>query len=545
MTAVTHPSAATLRGGTRRDLAGTGTLLRLALRRDRVLIPVWVVLLAVLAAQSSAAVAEFYPTAAERAQVAASSNANSSIRALYGPVFGHSLGAISVWELLTLGSVLTAIVSTVVVVRHTREEEETGRQEMLSSAMVGRRAPLTAALLAAALTDAAIAVLVALGLIGTGLPATGSLATGLAIGGTGLVFAAFAALAAQLTESARLAKGLTGAALGAAFVLRAAGDSGTADGSSTLAWLSPLGWARNVRPFADERFPVLLLMAALAAVVTAVAYDLAGRRDIGAGFLATRPGPAEGRLGGPYGLAWRLQRGSLLGWGTGFALAGLIFGGMADGADDLLGDNEQSRRIIEQMGGAEGITDAFLAALIGLFGMIAAIYAASAVLRMRGEETSGRAEPVLAGALPRLRWAAGHLLVAYAGSVALLVLAGLGMGVSHGLVSGEPDAVWRVTVAGLAQTPAVWLLAGATVLLFGALPRLSTVAWGLVIGVLVIGWIGPTLDLPQSVMNLTPFTHLPKLPGGDPTAAPYLWLLALGAGLTAAGLAAFRRRDIG
>ncbi|GAA2407025.1 ABC transporter membrane-spanning protein [Streptomyces glaucosporus] len=545
MTAVAHPAPAAFPRGVRRDLTGTGTLLRLALRRDRVLIPVWAVLLAVLAAQSAAAVAEFYPTAAERAQLAASSNANSSIRALYGPVLGHSLGAVSVWELLTMGSVLTAIVSMVVVVRHTREEEETGRQEMLSSAVVGRRAPLTAALLAAATADAAIAVLIALGLTGAGLPATGSLATGLAVGGTGLVFASVAALAAQLTESARLAKGMTGAVLGAAFVLRAAGDSGTADGSSALAWLSPLGWTRNVRPFADERPWVLLLMPALALAVTAAAYGLSGRRDIGAGLLATRPGPAEGRIAGPYGLAWRLQRGSLLGWGIGFALAGLAFGGMADGADDLLGGNEQSRRLIERMGGAEGMTDAFLAALAGLFGMVAAVYAASAVLRMRGEETSGRAEPVLAGALPRLRWAAGHLLVAHAGSAALLAAAGLGMGVGYGTVAGEADAVWRVAAATLAQTPAVWLLAGAAVLLFGALPRLSAAAWGLVTGVLVVGWIGPTLELPQWVMNLTPFTHLPKLPGGEATAAPYLWLLLLAAGLTAAGLAAFRRRDIG
>ncbi|WP_031509932.1 ABC transporter permease [Streptomyces megasporus] len=545
MTAATHPTTAALRGGLRHELTGTGTLLRLALRRDRVLIPVWAVLLATLAAQSAVAVAEFYPTAAERAQVAESSNANSSIRALYGPVFGHSQGALSVWELLTMGTVLTAIVSMVVVVRHTREEEETGRQEMISSAVVGRRAPLTAALLAAAVADAAIAALVSLALIGTGLPAAGSLATGLAIGCAGLVFASFAALAAQFTESARLAKGLTGAALGAAFVLRAAGDSGTADGSSPLAWLSPLGWARNVRPFADERFLVLLLPLALAVVATAAAYELAGRRDIGAGFLATRPGPAEGRIAGPYGLAWRLQRGSLLGWSVGFVLAGLAFGGMVDGAGDLLGDNEQSRRIIERMGGAEGITDAFLAALAGLFGMIAAVYAAGAVLRMRGEETSGRAEPVLTGALSRPRWAAGHLLIVFVGSVVLLALAGLGMGASHALTAGEPGAVGRVVVATLAQTPAVWLLAGVTVLIFGVLPRLSAVAWALVTGVLVIGWIGPTLELPQWVMNLTPFTHLPKLPGGEATAAPYLWLSLFAVAATAVGLATFRRRDIG
>ncbi|MBN3932009.1 ABC transporter permease [Streptomyces verrucosisporus] len=545
MTAVAQPAAATRRDGSRRDLAGTGALLRLALRRDRVLIPVWVLLLTVLAVQNAAAIEQFYPTAAERAELVASMNANTSMRAVYGPAFSSSPGGLAVWEMLTIGSVLIAIMSMIIVVRHTREEEETGRQELVSAAMVGRRAPLTSALLAAAIANAAVAALVALGLTGTGLPAGGSLVTGLALGGTGLVFAAVAALAAQLTESARLAKGLTGAVLGAAFVLRAAGDFGTTDGSSSLAWASPLAWARNARPFADERPWVPLLSLALAAVLTAAAYELAGRRDIGASFLATRPGPATGRIDGPYGLAWRLQRGSLLGWGTALVLAGLIFGAMAEGAGDLLGDNEQSREIIERMGGASGLTDAFLAAMAGLFGMITAIYAVGAVLRMRGEETSERAEPVLAGAVPRLRWAAGHLLFAFAGSAILLAACGLAMGAGYGLAAGEPGAVWRVTGAVLAQAPAVWALTGVAVLLLGAVPGAAPAAWGLVGAALVIGWLGPALDLPRAVMNLTPFTHLPKLPGGDPAAAPYLWILLAAAALTAAGLAAFHRRDIG
>ncbi|WP_414720441.1 ABC transporter permease [Streptomyces sp.] len=550
MTTLTHetPRASAADRGSRRDLAGTGTLLRLALRRDRVMIPAWVLLLSLAVVQTATALDQFYDSAADRAGLARSMNGNGSMRALYGPVFGDSLGALTAWRMLAFGTALTAIMSLTIVVRHTREEEETGRQELLSSAMVGRRAPLTAALLAAGIANAAVAALTALGLVAVGLPGTGSLTMGLALGCTGLAFAAVAAIAAQLTESARLAKGLTGAVLGAAFILRAAGDarqSAAQEGSSALTWLSPLGWAENLRPFADERFAALLSTLALCAAATAAAYGLAGRRDVGASFLATRPGPAAGRIGGPYGLAWRLQRGSLFGWAAGFALAGLVFGGVAEGAADLVGDNEQAREVFERMGGARGLTDAFLAALAGLFGMVAAVYSAGAVLRMRGEETSERAEPVLAGAVPRLSWTAGHLLFAFAGAAVLLGASGLTMGLSYGLAAGDPGAVWRVTGAVLAQAPAVWVLTGVTVLLFGALPAASATAWGLVGAALALGWLGPALDLPQEVMNLTPFSHLPKLPGGEATAGPYLWMLLLAAGLTAAGLAAFRRRDIG
>ncbi|MEY6569841.1 ABC transporter permease, partial [Streptomyces sp. PGLac3x] len=67
-------------------------------------------------------------------------------------------------------------------------------------------------------------------LVGEGL--RGALAHGLALGATGLLFAAAAATAAQLTESARLARGLGAALLGAAFVLRAAGDAARAPGAA-------------------------------------------------------------------------------------------------------------------------------------------------------------------------------------------------------------------------------------------------------------------------------------------------------------------------
>ncbi|CAM5523932.1 ABC transporter permease OS=Streptomyces tendae OX=1932 GN=GUR47_19820 PE=4 SV=1 [Streptomyces tendae] len=238
--------------------------------------------------------------------------------------------------------------------------------------MVGRRAPLTAALLAAAVANAVLALLIAVGLAGQG--AAGALALGLGVAAVGMLFATMAAIVAQLTESARLARGLTAAVLGGAFVLRAAGDSATDDGSSVLTWVSPLGWLENVRAFAGERWWVLVLIAGATVAQGAVAYALAGRRDLGMSFLPTRPGPAAGRLRTSGALAWRLQRGSVLGWSIGFFLAGVVYGGMTEGAADLVGDNEQARGIIERMGGQAGLTDAFVLAMIGMLGLIAALY---------------------------------------------------------------------------------------------------------------------------------------------------------------------------
>ncbi|MGW2081984.1 ABC transporter permease [Streptomyces sp. NPDC001939] len=536
MTAAVADTRFAPRAAGARQLAGTGILLRLALRRDRVMIPVWVAVILMMVLSMPGSLKSVYSTAAERADLAQSMATNSSMRALYGPVFADSIGGLTAWRIGVYGGLFAAIMSLLIVVRHTRDEEESGRQELVSSAMVGRRAPLTAALLAALVADAAVALLVAGGLAFQG--GGGALALGLAIAVTGMVFATMAAIVAQLTESARLAKGLTSAVLGLAFVLRAAGDSGTADGSSVLTWLSPLGWLENTRAFADERWWVLLLFVAGVAAQGAAAYGLAGRRDIGMSFLPSRPGPASGRLGTAGALAWRLQRGSVFGWSAGFLVAGIAFGGMTQGATDLVGDNQKTRDIIERMGGQSGVTDAFLATMVGMLGMVAALYIVSSVLRLSGEETSQRAEPVLAAAVGRLRWAAGHLAVAFGGAALIMVLGGLGLGIGYGKDFGP------VLAACLTQLAAIWVIGGLAVLLFGVFPRAAVAAWAVAGIALLIGWIGPAFELPQPVMNLSPFGHLPKLPGGEMAWTPVLTLLAIAVVFVAAGLTGLRRRDL-
>ncbi|MGV9288140.1 ABC transporter permease [Streptomyces sp. NPDC003719] len=536
MTTTTTTTAFAARSGGSRHLAGTGTLLRFALRRDRVLIPVWVGVNALMVLSMPGTLQGLYGTPAERAGLVRQTENNASLRAMVGPVFDDSLGALTAWRVGVYAAALAAVTSLLVVVRHTRDEEESGRQELVASGAVGRRAPLTAALLAAAVANGVLAVLVAAGLAGRG--AAGAVALGLGIAGVGMVFATAAAVVAQLTESARLARGLTASVLGGAFVLRAAGDAAEHDGSSVLTWLSPLGWLENLRAFAAERWWVLALIGGAAVAQGAVAYGLAGRRDLGMSFLPTRPGPAHGRLATAGALAWRLQRGGVLGWSAGFLLAGVVYGGLTEGAADLVGDNERARAVVERMGGQAGPADAFVSAMVGMLGLVAALYVVASVLRLSGEETSGRAEPVLAGAVGRLRWAAGHLVVAFGGAALLMLLAGLGFAAGYGRDAGA------ILGACLVQVPAVWVVGGAAVLLHGVLPRGAAAAWGVAGAVLLLGWVGPALDVPRGVLGLSPFGHLPKVPGGAMSWPPVLVLTLLAGVLVALGLAGLRRRDV-
>ena len=42
-----------------------------------------------------------------------------------------------------------------------------------------------------------------------------------------------------------------------------------------------------------------------------------------------------------------------------------------------------------------------------------------------------------------------------------------------------------------------------------------------------------------------PFTHTPRLPGGEFRSTPVIWLCAAALAMTAVGVAGLRRRDIG
>ncbi|UOX86915.1 ABC transporter permease [Amycolatopsis sp. FBCC-B4732] len=529
------------------ELAGTWHLTRLALRRDRVVLPIWIVLLSVVPAGTVNTFTQFYPTVADRLALQAGANANPSYALLYGPPFDlTTAGGFIAWRMCGFLALLTGLMAVFTVTRHTRAEEDTGRAELLASAVVGRYAALTSALLVAGGASVLIGLVQAVSLIGAGLPAAGSVAFGASEALAGLGFTAVAAVAVQLAEYSRTANGIGTAVVGAAFLLRGAGDS-TVD-ARWLSWLSPIGWVQQVRAFAVERWWVLLLPAAFALVVGGIGYWLLPRRDVGVGILPPRPGPARAAPGlrSPLALAWRLHRGPLLGWLIGVAVVGAVFGSIASGIGDLVGSSPQAQQIFERLGGSHALTQAFLAAMAGMFAMVASLYGVQAALRMRGEETAIRLEPVLATSVGKLRWAAGHLVFAFFGTAALLLVGGLFMGLANGLRTADVGGSIGDTLAGmLVQLPAAWVVVAVAVAIFGLLPAYSAAAWAVGALALLLSLFGPVVNLPQAVLDVSPFQHPPKLPGQEFAATPIVWLLVVAAVALVAGLIGWRRRDVG
>ncbi|AFC52779.1 MULTISPECIES: ABC transporter permease [Mycobacterium] len=524
------------------NFSGTLAMLRLYLRRDRLSLPLWVFLLSVpLATVYVGSIEKIYPTEAARAGFAASIMASPAQRALYGQVYSDSLGAVGIWK-AGMFHVLIAVAVILTMIRHTRADEENGRTELVDSTAIGRYASLSAALLLSFGASLGTGAIGAAGLLSTDVPAAGSLAFGAALACSGLVFTAVAAVTAQLSPSARFARGAAFAVLGTAFTLRAVGDAG----SGTLSWLSPLGWSLLVKPYAGDRWWVLLLHLVTASALTMVAYWLLAGRDVGAGLIAERPGPATAApaLGNAFGLTWRLDRAALLLWTVGLCLYGLLVGSVVHGIGDELGDSGPARDIVARMGGTSALEQAFIAVAFAMMGMVAAAFAVSLTLRLHQEESSQRAETVLAGAVSRTRWLASHLVTALGGSALAMLACGVTAGVVYGIAAGDVGGKLAMVVASAAvQLPAVWLLSAVTVCVFGVAPRFTPVAWGVLIGFIALYLIGSLARFPQWLLDLEPFGHIPRI-GADFTAVPLLCLLAIDVGLVILGALAFRRRDL-
>ncbi|QIX27296.1 ABC transporter permease [Nocardioides sp. JQ2195] len=529
-----------------RAVTGAAVLVRTFLARDLLTIACWTAGVTLLYWSQAISVDGLYSSQAEFDRAAASMEQNAAFVAMAGPARAlNTTGGQVAWQATAFGAVLVGLMSMFLVGRHTRVEEETGRDELVRSAAIGRHAPMTAALAVTLLANAVVGLVTSASLLGYGLPAAGSWAIGVGLFLVGACFTGVALVAAQLTQGARAMYGIVGAVLGAAYALRAIGDVA----GNGLSWLSPIGWYQAMRPYADERWwPASVLLVA-AAVTVGAAYAVFGRRDVGSGVWASRPGPARASGGlagwgvpGALGLAWRLHRGSLIGWTVGLFLGGLGYGTIGDDIGDLIGDSEATREVLAA--GAADLVDGFYGAAGLMLALIAGGYAVSAALRARGEEDAGRIEALLSTGLSRTGWILAHILVTVAGSVVVVIASGAGLGAGYGLVTGKWDQFARLAVAPASAGAGVLVLIGLGVVLVGLVPRWAGLAWLALGFCAVVMMFGQLLEFPDWLVDLSPFSHLALVPAQPFEAGSYAGVLAVGALLLLVGVLGLRRRDL-
>jgi ABC-2 type transport system permease protein len=531
----------------RSAFAGTGGLLRLALRRDRIRIPAWSVGSALLLVAVASSWDRLYPTEADRLGLAQSLAGDPTLRSILGPIFDPlSTGGLTAWRAGTSTVLVLALVVSFLVVRHSRADEAEGRMELVLGGAVGRAAPLAAAVLSASVLLASFAVVAAVLLAALGLGVAGSVALACTIAAAALVFAGVASLTAQIARTSRGANGLAGLVVGLAFVVTAYGNS--QDGSP-LVWATPFGWMQQTRAYAGERWWLIALSVVVAAALALAGLHVAARRDLGDGLVAQRRGrrSAPSWISGPVSLAWRLDRTYLLVWLVAVAALGALEGSMLTTSVQLVESNPDMIAILEKIaGGPADLHDLFLVTMTGLFGLIAAGLGISTALRLRAEEEDGRAELVLSTARSRVQWLLGHGSTALVGATLLLVVGGLSLGAVFGASDGDvAGQAWRAMLASLLMAPAVWLVVAIPLALVGVLPRwAAAVAWLVLVWCVLAGYFGQVLGLPDWLKQSSPFGHVPLWPAQPMSWTPLVVLALLASAVLAVGIAGVRRRDL-
>jgi ABC-2 type transport system permease protein len=527
--------------------AGFAALLRLALRRDRVKLPVWIVALGVMAFYVTNALRIAYPHESDIKAITGFMNSPAGT-VMSGPGYGlddptHATAFAAVYTLyLYLGA---AFMSVLLVSRHTAAEEESGRLELVRAAEVGRHTPLAVAGALVAGSSLALGAVSALCVLPAGYGAAGTWLFGASMAMISLVFGAVALVTAQITEHSRSGTGLASLVIGVAVVVRGAGDVLQEHGS-WLSWLSPIAWAQQTRMFYDDRWWPLLLGVVLAVALFAVAAALQAHRDLGAGLLRPRPGHrhAPAYLRNVLALALRLERGAMVGWGAATLLLGAMYGALTDSVQSSLGDVDNDLLVHALGGDADRLVDGYLATCTLVNGYVALCYALVAAHRLTAEERAGRSEIVLATAVSRPGLLLAGFTTSMVGTTVLLLLSGVGLGGTAALVTGRGGYLGDGLLGAICYLPAIALLVGIGVLGFAFRPGWLNLAWIAAVYAMVVGYLGFALDLPDALLDLSPLSHVAAVPLETQAPLPLVVLALIAAALVVAAVARFRSRDI-
>lgn len=523
---------------------GVRPLLKVSLHQDARHIAPWVLLISLLSVSSILAYTFVFPDPDDRLALSTRLGANPALALVFGPPRDlMTADGFNAWRAGMLGAFFAGLMAILIVVRNSRAHEDSGQAELLASGVLGRQARLTVAVLLAAIASLALGV-VSFGVtvaVGGGVLPTLLLSSTYAA--SGLMFAGVAAVAVQLGSDARAASSLAVATLGVLYVVRGYVDSSGA--SDWASWLTPLGWLQETRPATANDPRPLLLALALAAALVAVGFVLHARRDYGMGLIPPRPGPARARSATVWWLVLRLNRGASASWLVAFVGLGVVFGYLATSIGEVVADNPMMARLLAAGVVAEAQLElAFLVTVLQLVGIIASVFGVGVVMRLHTEEVDVRVEPLLAGSLRRRTLLADTAVFAFLAPGMAMLVAGSVVGLVAASVTDSISA-FDVASQAVVTVPAVWALVALALATVGARPATRIVGWLGVVVTFGLTILGPTLDLPERALDLSPLRHVPAVVLPDPDWSGLGWVSLVTLLFLGVAFAGFRRRDIG
>ena len=494
------------------------------------------------AAGQTSAYRSTYSTPQERLDFARTFGDDKAARLFYG--VPHDLltsGGYAAWRVGGILALFAAAWGLMAAVRSMRAEEDAGHEELMLAGAVGRRASYVASIAAGVGGAAILSAGAWLGLVAAKLPVGESALLALGIAGVGLVFLGAGALASQLASTRRLALELGMGFLGLAFGLRVIADTSDVD---WLRWVTPLGWAEELRPFTGSRPAVLLLLLVGAAVPIASAGWIKLHRDVAVGALQTsdtrEPDPTL--LSSPLAQALRDEQGRLAAWILGSGLFAIVIGADSVNASDV---SEGLSQQLQKLGVSSATTaSGYIAFSFLFFILVVCLFGSSQIAAARHEESDDRLDTLLAQPVGRGRWLIGRLALAIAGAVGIALATGV-LAWAGAAAAGADVSLGDTIGAGANCLPIALLFLGVGALAFALIPRAtSAIAYGLVLLAFVWELFGSLLDLPGWAVDLSPFHQVAAVPAESFKTGAAVVMLAVGALAMLAAVRLFERRDL-
>ncbi|WP_242846923.1 ABC transporter permease [Clostridium aceticum] len=467
--------------------------------------------------------------------------------AMLGPGFGlanYTVGAMMAHQMLLFTAIAVGIMNILMITRHTRVDEETGRVEMIRSLPVGRLSSLTATTYVAFGTNVLLAFLVGIALYILGIESMnleGSLLYGVVLGATGIFFTSITALFAQLSENSRGTIGFSFTVLGIAYLLRAIGDIG----NEVLSWLSPLGWVLRSEVYVNNYWWPIFLTIGTALMILTLAFYLNSIRDLEAGLIPAKPGRknASAFLQSPLGLALRLQRTGIIAWAIGMFLLGISYGSVLGDLEAFFEGNEMMRELLTPMEGFS-LTEQYLTMLMTVISIMCTIPALIMTLRLKGEEKKNRMEHLLSRAVSRTRIMGSYLFISVTVGFFLLLLAIIGLWSASTGVMDHPISFGTIFSAAMVYLPAMWVMIGVAIFFIGFLPSATSLTWLYLGYSFFVVYLGGLLQFPNWLSKLSPFGNIPQVPVEDLNFTNFFIITAIAVVLMVTGFIGYNNRDI-
>ncbi len=486
-----------------------------------------------------------YPTLADRTAFARSFAGNAAIRLFYGyPYHVVTIGGYSAWRVGGTLALAAAAFGILAAVRALRAEEDAGRAEIVLAGAVGRSTAFASSMAAIGLGVSILWLAEFIGFVIAGLPVAGSAFLALGTASVAAVFVGIGAVASQLASTRRIALSLGVGTLAVFWLLRVLAD--TVGGAAWVRWMTPLGWAEALRPFAGSRPLGLLLPLAACLALLFVAARMSATRDVGAGLIpaADRARPSGRLLSSPTAQALRRERGVLAVWAIGFAVFGVILGAISTSVSTA-GISENMQKDFEKFGAGSIVSPTgYLSFVFIIFIFAVCLFVVSQVGAARQEESEQQLETLLAQPVSRYRWLGGRLLLAAGAAAVLSLIAGL-LTWAGANAQSVHISLPKMLEAGANGLPISLLFLGISALAYTVLPRAgSAISYGLVSLAFIWYLVGAIGGAPRWLVDITPFQHIGLVPVQSFRLVAALTMVAIGLLAALASLLVFRQRDL-